>query len=387
MDEVQTWMLTNGFQKFLESFKRAAIAGSQLLKMDHAMLENHFHILKYGERCELLAAIQKLKEANARKDSIEKFSDSDDVSSLLIPAEALHIGKALMGEVYLRGIEFDEMLHSNFRGTFYGKDATVRVLRSRPVDKKDLRRTLKELKALRHPRLVLFLGAVARPQACCLVSELVVGTSLHTLFERVAAIPSYTVASSLQALLQIAHELAVVMCYLHTRRIWHLNLRPTKIILDSNSSVKISDSSVERFQSCLEVAQCHRLRYASPWTSPEALRSALWADIPRPVLSRDLEDPAATDVYAFGVILWELLAGRRPFRGFSSAQLMLAVGLGRRRLPRLRLSGPAGDLAHTCTRYQPSRRPVFAEVLRLLTPAVSIAKAEATLEAVEAFLG
>lgn len=73
----------------------------------------------------------------------------------------------------------------------------------------------------------------------------------------------------------------------------------------------------------------------------------------------------AADVYAFGVLLWELAAGQRMFAGMPWAQVMAAITLRhmRPRLPPGRAM-PSGleSIVRMCLSADASDRPCFAEV-------------------------
>ena len=81
----------------------------------------------------------------------------------------------------------------------------------------------------------------------------------------------------------------------------------------------------------------------------------------------------AGDVYAFGVLLWELAAGQAMFAGMPWAQVMAAVTLrhSRPRLPPGRAL-PSGlePVVRTCTAMIPADRPSFHDV-GLAPPATS----------------
>jgi len=102
-------------------------------------------------------------------------------------------------------------------------------------------------------------------------------------------------------------------------------------------------------------------RYATcpvNWLAPEVLRGQ--------------EPGEKADVYAFGLVLWEMLYRAVPFGDFSIAQIIAAVGYGRRQL---RVAASAGasietsflhEVVNRCAQWDPGQRPSFAVLLESL---------------------
>jgi len=157
------------------------------------------------------------------------------------------------------------------------------------------------------------------------------------------------------ALLRVAHGVAAALGYLHAHTIWHLHLQPASIFVDGGLlGAKVADYALGMFESCLKPAKFHhRLRHCSPWKPPEVLRAS-----DGPV------QEAAVDVYAFGVVLWEMLTGRQPYADLTASQLVVAVGYGQQRLPEPQPPPAAWALARKCLRHEAGRRPSFEQVLK-----------------------
>lgn len=73
----------------------------------------------------------------------------------------------------------------------------------------------------------------------------------------------------------------------------------------------------------------------------------------------------ASDVYAFGILLWELYTGDRPWKGINNAHLAWEVTMGKRR-PEFPAEAPREfvDLAVHCWADKASERPTFEQVHR-----------------------
>jgi len=267
---------------------------------------------------------------------------------------------------------------------------------------------------LRHPGLALFLGIVVRPQAYWIVSECVsAGISLHAWLEEAAAraagssgagtlgvggLVGYSgsvVLFAMPQVLRVARGIAAAMEYLHSRALWHMNLRPASVYIGDALTVKVSDYATSLMEWCSEPSlttwqSVHGLQDCSPWTAPEILRKLLTCTgtnscrglgfVPAPSANSDVSQDRdewgtalgmwAADVYAFGVILWQLLAQpRRPFDGLTPAQLVVAVGLAQKQLPtRADVLAPARQdlraLVRACLLQTASKRPCFARIVQ-----------------------
>jgi serine/threonine protein kinase len=92
----------------------------------------------------------------------------------------------------------------------------------------------------------------------------------------------------------------------------------------------------------------------------------------------------AIDVYAFGIIVWEMCSGMIPWAGLAEQTIMFKVAMKgeRPRVERGTWPGWACDLMEACWHQDPKKRPTMADVLvRLRTPATLVPKAIAAAAA------
>eukprot|EP01054_Gregarina_sp_Poly1_P002633 Gregarina_sp_Poly_1__2632@NODE_1718_length_3472_cov_59_051101_g1126_i0_p2_GENE_NODE_1718_length_3472_cov_59_051101_g1126_i0NODE_1718_length_3472_cov_59_051101_g1126_i0_p2_ORF_typecomplete_len226_score26_54Pkinase_Tyr/PF07714_17/0_00071Pkinase_Tyr/PF07714_17/9e15Pkinase/PF00069_25/8_1e16Kinaselike/PF14531_6/1_5Kinaselike/PF14531_6/3_2zinc_ribbon_5/PF13719_6/0_082zinc_ribbon_5/PF13719_6/3_7e03zf_C2H2_10/PF18414_1/2_1e02zf_C2H2_10/PF18414_1/1_3_NODE_1718_length_3472_cov_59_051101_g1126_i023042981 len=92
------------------------------------------------------------------------------------------------------------------------------------------------------------------------------------------------------------------------------------------------------------------------WCAPEVLRI--------PLRYHGLSE--LSDIYSFGVILWNLLTDQVPFVGLSPTQLRVAVGYAGFKLPMARVWLPLQRLIFHCLSFIPEDRPSFDYVLHTL---------------------
>ncbi|KAM7256576.1 hypothetical protein ACFE04_012317 [Oxalis oulophora] len=166
---------------------------------------------------------------------------------------------------------------------------------------------------LRHPNIVLFMGAVTRPPHFSIVTEFLLKGSLFGLLHGPQPL------LGLKRRMRMAFDVAKGMNYLHRSNpvIVHRDLKTPNLLVDKNWIVKVCDFGLSRFMHhtfLSSKASCG----TAEWMAPEVLRN----------------EPAneKCDVYSFGVILWELVTLRVPWRGLNSMQVVGAVGYQNRHL-------------------------------------------------------
>ncbi|KAG7037932.1 Serine/threonine-protein kinase STY17 [Cucurbita argyrosperma subsp. argyrosperma] len=145
------------------------------------------------------------------------------------------------------------------------------------------------------------------------------------------------------------------MNYLHQKNIIHRDLKAANLLLDEDGVVKVADFGVARVQSQSGVMTAETGTYR--WMAPE-------------VIEHKPYDHKA-DVYSFGIVLWELLTGQLPYDNLTPLQAAMGViqkGL-RPKIPR-HANPMIVDLLERCWRQDPSLRPEFSEVTKLLQQAL-----------------
>ena len=197
---------------------------------------------------------------------------------------------------------------------------------------------------LRHPNVVLFLGASIAPPAYCLLFEYMErGTLTELVRSRKSELPFF----------RIARDVCLGMNYLHHCNIIHRDLKSSNILLDAHGTTKVSDFGL----SCVfETAIGGELTAETGtyrWMAPEVIRHEPYTN--------------KADVYSFGVVLWEMIAKEQPFRGMSPIQAAFAVARQKMR-PALPSYTPVklGELVEHCWHQNSEMRPTFAELIEVL---------------------
>ncbi len=225
------------------------------------------------------------------------------------------IGAGGMGEVFQAR---DERL---------GRDVALKLIRPASSQNPDhLRRFEQEARAaaaLNHPNILAIYDVGFEGTNPYIVSELLEGKTLRT---RLTEGPISAKAASSYAI-QIAQGLSAA----HERHIVHRDLKPENLFLTNDDRVKILDFGVAKLQpspgddrsieSLTTVTRHGAVVGTVAYMSPEQLRG-------KGVDHR-------SDIFSFGAILYEMMSGRRAFRGETEVDTMTAV---------LREEPPAADL-------------------------------------------
>jgi fibroblast growth factor receptor 4 len=219
------------------------------------------------------------------------------------------------------------------------------------------------MKLRRHPNCVLFLGFCSLPEFC-LVVEFCNGGSLLGRIERHRAshgdapFPLLFVAN-------IAKGVAMGLRHLHDQGCIHRDVASRNVLLTSEEVPKLTDFGMARMIEATEAGGGAVSDFGPiKWMAPEAISKQLYS--------------AASDVFSYGVLVWEVVARAEPYGDDRDLiKIGTAVMRGELRLP---LSDDIpSDLAQLMTdawAQEPTARPSLAEVcdrLDLLIASLSAA--------------
>ncbi|XP_044466257.1 probable serine/threonine-protein kinase SIS8 isoform X2 [Mangifera indica] len=283
----------------------------------------------------------RVSDGSAGNDSTK--SDLDDVTECEIPLEEITLGERIglgsYGEVY--------------RGEWHGTEVAVKRFLDQDISGESLVEFEKEvllMRKLRHPNVVLFMGAVTRVPNLSIVTEFLPRGSLYRLLHR----PNNQLDERRR--LRMALDAARGMNYLHNCNpvIVHRDLKSPNLLVDKNWVVKVCDFGLSRMKNSTFLSSRSTAGTAE-WMAPEVLRNE--------------PSDEKCDVYSFGVILWELFTMRQPWGGMNPMQVVGAVGFQHRRLDIPDNMDPAiADIIRKCWQTDPRLRPTFAEIMAALKP-------------------
>jgi serine/threonine protein kinase len=102
------------------------------------------------------------------------------------------------------------------------------------------------------------------------------------------------------------------MAYLHEKNVLHCDLKSSNLLIDENWNVKLCDFGLSRIAT-KDKKKNKNIRVGTPhWMAPEILRGGKY------------ECPS--DIYSFGILLWEMMTGKIPYKDYSTAQIIGMVG-------------------------------------------------------------
>ena len=121
--------------------------------------------------------------------------------------------------------------------------------------------------------------------------------------------------------LRAATQIADALDYAHRHGVVHRDLKPANIML-TRDGVKLLDFGLAKLQERDEQAPIDGT-LTEPLTEAGTIVGTVPYMAPEQIEGRDVD--ARTDIFAFGVVLYEMVCGRRPFAGDSRASLMAAI--------------------------------------------------------------
>uniref|UniRef100_J3LH04 non-specific serine/threonine protein kinase n=1 Tax=Oryza brachyantha TaxID=4533 RepID=J3LH04_ORYBR len=267
----------------------------------------------------------------------------DDVAEFEIQWEEITIGERIglgsFGEVY--------------RGEWHGTEVAVKKFLQQDISSdalEEFRTEVRIIRRLRHPNVVLFMGAITRVPNLSIVTEFLPRGSLFRLIHR----PNNQLDERKR--LRMALDVARGMNYLHncTPVIVHRDLKSPNLLVDKNWVVKVCDFGLSKMKNKTFLSSRSTAGTAE-WMAPEVLRNE--------------PSDEKCDVFSYGVILWELCTLLQPWEGMNAMQVVGAVGFQNRRLDIPDNTDPViAEIITKCWQTDPKLRPSFADIMAALKP-------------------
>ena len=190
------------------------------------------------------------------------------------------------------------------------RDVAIKTLAALGASDRDrvarFEREAETLAALNHPNIAQIYGVEEAGSSMAIVMELVGGVTLAELIARgpIALADALTIARQIADGLEAAHDHGVI----------HRDLKPANVKVRDDGTVKVLDFGLAK---SLEPAPTASAPASPTITSPAMTKAGVilgTAAYMSPEQARGRTVDRRTDVWAFGCVLFEMLAGRRPFK-------------------------------------------------------------------------
>jgi len=189
------------------------------------------------------------------------------------------------------------------------RQVVVKVLRRQLSAQEEFCRRFEEearlLARLEHPNIVQVIDAGQQDGFYYFVMEYVRGGTLRDLIERAETVP-------LDVALSMAYFMARGMVYMHEHHVLHLDIKPANILLSREGAVKMADFGLARLIDTQNTKDAGSHPAGTPlYMSPEQVQGTTL--------------DARSDIFSFGIVLYQLITGNTPFRGRSSDEVFREI--------------------------------------------------------------
>ena len=216
------------------------------------------------------------------------------------------IGAGGMGEVY------------RARDTRLDRDVAVKVLPGSVASDREavarFEREARAVAALSHPSILSLHDFGSQDGVVFAVTELLEGRTLGTLLEEGPLPPRRAAA--------ISREIAEGLAAAHSKGIVHRDLKPENVFVSKEGHAKILDFGLAR-DLRVSAKEDTSAPTERPLTEPGAVMGTVGYMSPEQVRGAPLDH--RSDIFSFGAVLYEMLAGSRAFRKPTAAETMTAI--------------------------------------------------------------
>ena len=252
------------------------------------------------------------------------------------------LGVGGMGEVY------------RARDTKLGRDVAIKVLPTEVAESSErlarFRREAQVLAALNHPHIAAIHGLEEAELGPFLVLELVEGEDLAARLTR-GALP-------VEEAREMAHQIAEALEEAHEKGIIHRDLKPANIMITPDGSIKVLDFGLAKAfvgneSPATDLSQSPTMTRQS---APGVILGTAAYMSPEQASGKTVDK--RSDIWSFGVVLWEMLVGHPLFNGESLSHVLAAVLRDEMDLDALPNTTPTAirKLIARCLERNPKRR-------------------------------
>ena len=197
-----------------------------------------------------------------------------------------------------------------YRGTYRYNDVAIKTLRATRLSERALAELKQEagiMASVRSDFIVRLMGVCLEASHCCLVMELMPKGSLHQFLLQSSPL-------STELVYRLALDISYGLLHLHQAGITHRDLKSLNILLDDRLRAKVTDFGLSQIKlETTESASSKKVGGTLGWMAPE-------------LFDEKASTTPAADIYALGMILWELIVKpyTTPFNGLQLTALTAA---------------------------------------------------------------
>jgi eukaryotic-like serine/threonine-protein kinase len=217
------------------------------------------------------------------------------------------IGAGGMGEVYLA------------KDTRLDRKVALKILPPEFAEDKDrMNRFVREAKsasALNHPNIITIHEIGESGGTHFIATEFIDGKTLN----------EYVKGNSLdfKSVLEIAIQIASALDEAHAAGIVHRDIKPDNVMIRANGLVKILDFGIAKLTGTKNQSNLSEEATTIKGTSPGMIIGT--ANYMSPEQAKGKEVDARSDIFSFGVVLYEMISGRLPFEGETPVEIIGAI--------------------------------------------------------------
>jgi len=186
------------------------------------------------------------------------------------------------------------------------RKVAIKMLRPEFVSDEDFinkfRHEAKAVARITHPNVVSIYDIVESEDSLYLVMEYIEGKDLKSLIKdrgQLSVVEALDIANQVTAGVEVAHENNIIHC----------DIKPHNILITDNNQVKVTDFGIARAATSTTITSTDTIMGSAHYFSPEQAKGG------------DIK--TYSDLYSVGVVLYEMLTGRVPFRGDSPISVAL----------------------------------------------------------------
>jgi len=196
------------------------------------------------------------------------------------------------------------------RDSFANREVAIKVIRSQPVLDTDLTRRYRKVflneaalvGKLFHPHILSIYDAFSDDDVSYIVMEYLDGCTLERYCDVAELLP-------ISRVVEIIFKCSLALAFAQRHGVIHCDIKPANILIADDTNIKISDFGAAQYD---EAEHTALQGIGSPaYMSPEQVQ--------------EKEVSYHTDIYSLGVVMYQMLTGKLPFRASSKASLLYQV--------------------------------------------------------------